>query len=128
MAIALSHHIALQEESSPWQGFKPGLLLAKIPYRDAADGISLTSTLVPEGLGRVMADRVTNLRNILDAFLGVTGFRMNVNVPNREMLLHAMNHPEKYPQLTIYVSGYAVNFVRLSREQQMDVINRTFHG
>src|ERR1700752_351586 len=127
MAIALSHHIALQEESSPWQGFKPRLLLAKIPYRDAADGISLTSTLVPEGLGRVMADRVTNLRNILDALFGETGFRMNVNVLNREMLLHAMNHPEKCPQLTIYVSGYAVNFVRLSREQQMDV-NRTFHG
>jgi len=102
--------------------------VAKIPYRDAADGISLTSTLVPEGLGRVMADRVTNLRNILDAFFGVTGFHMNVNVLNREMLLDAMDHPEKYPQLTIRVSGYAVNFVRLSREQQMDVINRTFHG
>jgi len=102
--------------------------VAKIPYRDAADGISLTSTLVPEGLGRVMADRVTNLRNILDAFFGATGFHMNVNVLNREMLLDAMDHPEKYPQLTIRVSGYAVNFVRLSREQQMDVINRTFHG
>jgi len=102
--------------------------VAKIPYRDAADGISLTSTLVPEGLGRVMADRVTNLRNMLDAFFGVTGFHMNVNVLNREMLLDAMDHPEKYPQLTIRVSGYAVNFVRLSREQQMDVINRTFHG
>jgi formate C-acetyltransferase len=102
--------------------------VAKIPYRDAADGISLTSTLVPEGLGRVMVDRVANLRNILDAFFGVTGFHMNVNVLNREMLLDAMDHPEKYPQLTIRVSGYAVNFVRLSREQQMDVINRTFHG
>ena len=102
--------------------------VAKIPYRDAADGISLTTTLVPEGLGRVMADRVTNLRNILDAFFSVTGFHMNVNVLNREMLLDAMDHPEKYPQLTIRVSGYAVNFVRLSREQQMDVINRTFHG
>ena len=102
--------------------------VAKIPYRDAADGISLTSTLVPEGLGRVMADRVANLRNILDAFFGATGFHMNVNVLNREMLLDAMDHPEKYPQLTIRVSGYAVNFVRLSREQQMDVINRTFHG
>jgi formate C-acetyltransferase len=102
--------------------------VAKIPYRDAADGISLTSTLVPEGLGRVMADRVTNLRNMLDAFFGVTGFHMNVNVLNREMLLDAMDHPEKYPQLTIRVSGYAVNFVRLSREQQMDVINRSFHG
>ena len=102
--------------------------VAKIPYRDAADGISLTSTLVPEGLGRVSADRITNLRNILDAFFGATGFHMNVNVLNREMLLDAMDHPEKYPQLTIRVSGYAVNFVRLSREQQMDVINRTFHG
>jgi len=102
--------------------------VAKIPYRDAADGISLTTTIVPEGLGRVMADRVTNLRNMLDAFFGVTGFHMNVNVLNREMLLDAMEHPEKYPQLTIRVSGYAVNFVQLSREQQMDVINRTFHG
>ena len=102
--------------------------VAKIPYRDAADGISLTTTLVPEGLGRVAADRVTNLRNILDAFFSATGFHMNVNVLNREMLMDAMDHPEKYPQLTIRVSGYAVNFVRLSREQQMDVITRTFHG
>jgi formate C-acetyltransferase len=90
--------------------------VAKIPYRDAADGISLTTTIVPEGLGRVMVDRIMNLRNMLDAFFGVTGFHMNVNVLNREMLLDAMDHPEKYPQLTIRVSGYAVNFVRLSRE------------
>ena len=102
--------------------------VAKIPYRDAADGISLTATLVPEGLGRIEEDRVANLRGVLDAFFGVTGYHMNVNVLNREMLLDAMDHPEKYPQLTIRVSGYAVNFVRLSREQQMDVINRTFHG
>ncbi|HEU4767141.1 MAG TPA: formate C-acetyltransferase [Pyrinomonadaceae bacterium] len=102
--------------------------VAKIPYRDAADGISLTSSLVPEGLGRVEADRIANLRGILDAFFGSTGYHMNVNVLNREMLLDAMDHPEKYPQLTIRVSGYAVNFVRLTREQQMDVINRTFHG
>ncbi len=102
--------------------------VAKIPYRDAADGISLTSSLVPEGLGRVAGDRVTNLRGILDAFFSNTGYHMNVNVLNREMLMDAMDHPEKYPQLTIRVSGYAVNFVRLSREQQMDVINRTFHG
>jgi len=102
--------------------------VAKIPYRDAADGISLTSSLVPEGLGRVDVDRVANLRGILDAFFSNTGYHMNVNVLNREMLLDAMDHPEKYPQLTIRVSGYAVNFVRLSREQQMDVINRTFHG
>jgi len=102
--------------------------VAKIPYRDAADGISLTATLVPEGLGRVLQDRINNLRNMLDAFFSVTGYHMNVNVLNRETLLDAMDHPEKYPSLTIRVSGYAVNFVRLSREQQMDVINRTFHG
>jgi formate C-acetyltransferase len=102
--------------------------VAKIPYRDAADGISLTSTLIPEGLGRVAQDRVANLRGMLDAFFGSTGYHMNVNVLNREMLLDAVEHPEKYPSLTIRVSGYAVNFVRLTRDQQMDVINRTFHG
>jgi formate C-acetyltransferase len=102
--------------------------VAKIPFRDAADGISLTASLVPEGLGRVEVDRINNMRSILDAFFGVTGYHMNVNVLNREMLMDAMEHPEKYPHLTIRVSGYAVNFVRLTREQQMDVINRTFHG
>jgi formate C-acetyltransferase len=102
--------------------------VAKIPYRDAADGISLTASLLPTGLGRVAEDRITNLTGIMDAFFGSTGYHMNINVLNRETLLDAMDHPEKYPSLTIRVSGYAVNFVRLTREQQMDVISRTFHG
>jgi formate C-acetyltransferase len=102
--------------------------VSKIPYRDAADGISLTTTMVPEGLGRTPEDQVNNLVGVLDAFFGASGYHMNVNVLNRAMLLDAVDHPEKYPSLTIRVSGYAVNFVRLTREQQMDVINRTFHG
>jgi len=102
--------------------------VSKIPYRDAADGISLTTTMVPEGLGRTSEDQTNNLVGVLDAFFGASGYHMNVNVLNRAMLLDAMDHPEKYPSLTIRVSGYAVNFVRLTRDQQLDVINRTFHG
>ncbi|MFL5342110.1 MAG: formate C-acetyltransferase [Gemmataceae bacterium] len=102
--------------------------VAKIPYRDAADGISLTTSIVPDSLGRTTDEQVENLVGILDAFFGASGYHMNVNVLNRKTLLDAMEHPEKYPSLTIRVSGYAVNFVRLTREQQMEVINRTFHG
>jgi len=102
--------------------------VSKIPYRDAQDGISLTASLVPQGLGRSPGEQVNNLVGVLDAFFGGTGYHANINVLNRETLMDAMEHPEKYPSLTIRVSGYAVNFVRLTRDQQMDVINRTFHG
>jgi len=102
--------------------------VSKIPYRDAADGISLTTTMVPQGLGRTSEDQISNLVGVMDAFFDATGYHLNINVLNRATLLDAMDHPEKYPSLTIRVSGYAVNFVRLTREQQMDVVNRTFHG
>ncbi len=102
--------------------------VAKIPHRDAEDGISLTTSIVPTGLGRTPREQIGNLTGILDAFFGSSGYHMNVNVLNRETLVDAMQHPEKYPSLTIRVSGYAVNFVRLTREQQLEVINRTFHG
>ena len=92
------------------------------------DGISLTATLVPTGLGRVAEDRITNLTASWTRSSAPPAIHMNVNVLNRDTLIDAMEHPEKYPSLTIRVSGYAVNFVRLTREQQMDVINRTFHG
>lgn len=102
--------------------------VAKIPYGQCQDGISLTSSITPSGLGGSEDEQVTNLAHALDGYFGTQGFHMNVNVLNRDMLLDAMDNPEKYPQLTIRVSGYAVNFVKLTREQQMDVISRTFHG
>ncbi|MEJ5990884.1 formate C-acetyltransferase [Ramlibacter sp. PS3R-8] len=103
------------------------LSVAKIPYDDSEDGISLTLSVVPSALGKP-DDRVTRGVGALDAYFASGGFHVNVNVLDRETLQDAMKHPEKYPQLTIRVSGYAVNFVRLTKEQQMDVINRTFHA
>ncbi|WP_329173173.1 formate C-acetyltransferase [Streptomyces sp. NBC_01477] len=104
------------------------LSVAKIPYDRARDGISLTSTITPEGLGHDPDERAGNLAGILDAYMGAGGFHLNVNVLDRATLEDAVAHPEEYPELTIRVSGYAVNFVRLTREQQLDVISRTFHG
>jgi formate C-acetyltransferase len=104
------------------------LSVAKLPYSEAQDGISLTNTVVPSGLGHTKDEQITSLVGLLDAFTSATGYHLNVNVLNKETLEDAMLHPENYPQLTIRVSGYAVNFVRLTREQQMDVISRTFHS
>jgi len=104
------------------------LSVAKLPYDQALDGISLTSTLVPSALGKTQAEQIANLTGLLDGYFEGSGYHVNINVLNRDTLIDAMDHPEKYPQLTIRVSGYAVNFVRLTREQQEDVLHRTFHG
>lgn len=101
--------------------------VAKIPYHYSLDGISNTFSIVPKALGKEEEIQITNLVAILDGYADKKGHHLNINVFNRETLIDAMEHPEQYPQLTIRVSGYAVNFIKLAREQQLDVINRTFH-
>lgn len=101
--------------------------VAAIPYDEAEDGISYTFSIIPGALGKSVPHQVQNLVSLLDAYFLEQGHHINVNVLDREVLLDAMEHPERYPQLTIRVSGYAVNFIKLTREQQLDVIHRTFH-
>ncbi len=101
--------------------------IAKLPFEQAEDGISYTFSITPSTLGKTEEERVKNLVTMLDGYFSQTGHHINVNVFDRKLLEDAMEHPEKYPQLTIRVSGYAVHFTKLTREQQLDVINRTIH-
>ena len=101
--------------------------IAKLPFEDSEDGISFTFAITPATLGQDEETKINNLVSMLDGYFAQTGHHINVNVFDRALLEDAMEHPEKYPQLTIRVSGYAVNFTKLTREQQLDVINRTIH-
>ncbi len=101
--------------------------VSKLPYASAMDGISNTFSIVPKALGRDEEVKESNLVALLDGYAEKKGHHLNINVFNKETLIDAMDHPELYPQLTIRVSGYAVNFIKLTRDQQIDVINRTFH-
>lgn len=101
--------------------------VASLPFEYSEDGISYTFSIVPAALGKVQDQRIDNLVSLLDGFFAEHGHHVNVNVIDKEVLMDAMEHPELYPQLTIRVSGYAVNFIKLTREQQQDVLNRTFH-
>ncbi len=101
--------------------------VAKLPYEYSQDGISYTFSIIPGALGKNMSERKSNLSGMMDGFFSQSGHHLNINVFDRETLIDAMDHPEKYPQLTVRVSGYAVNFIKLTKEQQLDVINRTFH-
>lgn len=102
--------------------------VAKLPFQHSMDGISYTFAISPSTLGKDAEMKAENLVNLMDGYFAPDGgHHLNVNVFDRDLLVDAMEHPEKYPQLTIRVSGYAVNFVKLTREQQLDVLSRTIN-